>query len=91
MRFTYRERSMAVFDDSRGEFVPVYEIISAERRTDEAWVRFRATLSNQPDRVIEIVFHIDGNEYKGVRLFSGLDLSTNPESQKALTWTRCSV
>ncbi|CAN7682135.1 hypothetical protein [Rhizobium sp. LjRoot254] len=91
IELTYHDGSLSILNASTNEHVPVFEILSAERKGDEAWIQYRPVLTSKPAKVAEVVFRIDDKKYVGVRLFSGQEIAAIPGAQQAFTWTRCHV
>lgn len=91
VELSYHAGNLSIYNESADSRVPVYNILSAERKGDEVWIQFVPVLTNKPAEVADIVFRIDGDKYVGTRLFSGQSLTAIPGAQQAFTWTRCSV
>lgn len=91
IELTYHDRKLSILNASTNEYVPVFEILSAERKGDEAWIQYLPVLTNKPGKIADVVFRIDGKKYIGVRLFSGQEIAAIPGAQQAFTWTRCDV
>lgn len=87
----YYDGALSIQNESANTSVPVFKILSAERKGDEAWIQYLPVLTNKPSKVAEVVFRIDGDKYVGNRFFSGVELARIPGAQEVFTWTRCSV
>lgn len=71
-----------------GDFYPIFKVVSAKRKGDEASIQFRSILSDNGP-VYAVLFRIEENRYVAIRA-SSTDPTENSDGQISyLSWKRC--
>ena len=73
-----------------GDFFPIYKVISAKRRGDEARIQYRWILADRREHpVYTIVFRMEKKRYVAIRSFTDQRHEEPPTLLQDLNWTRC--
>jgi hypothetical protein len=73
-----------------GDFFPIYQVISAKRKGDAAWIQLRSILADRrEDPVITIVFRMEDKSYIALRSFTNQRVEPLRDPVQDFVWTRC--
>lgn len=90
MELTYHDGYMSMPTSKPNEYFPVMQVISAERKGDEAWIYLRSAVADSPDSPASaIVYRIEATKFVALRQFSGEALPASPSGPQGYDWVRC--
>jgi hypothetical protein len=73
-----------------GDFYPIYKVISAKRKGDEAWIQLRSILADRrEDPVVTIIFRMEKKKYVAIRSFTDQRVEALRDPAQNFVWTRC--
>jgi hypothetical protein len=73
-----------------GDFFPIYKVISAKRRGDEARIQYRSILADRREYpVYTIIFRMEKQKYVAIRSFTDQRVEEPAMPLRDLDWTRC--